>query len=80
MAVCSKCGRALVTDARGKLVCAVCDAQKGQGLVEYTLIVLLVALGFWVAVKETNIGNQLASGWSKVSVCVSDPVNCSAGS
>ncbi len=33
--------------------------EEGQGLVEYTLIVLLVALVFWVAVKATNIGNQL---------------------
>ena len=28
--------------------------EEGQGLVEYTLIVLLVALVFWVAVKGTN--------------------------
>ena len=34
----------------------------GQGLVEYTLIVVLVALVFWVAVKNTNISNGLSSG------------------
>ena len=28
--------------------------EEGQGLVEYTLIVLLVALVFWVAVKGTG--------------------------
>ncbi len=44
--------------------------EDGQGLVEYTLIVVLVALVFWVAIKNTNIGNQLASGWSKVTACV----------
>lgn len=54
--------------------------QRGQGLVEYTLIVLLVALVFWVAIKNTDIGNQLASGWSKVTACVADPAGCTTGS
>ena len=54
--------------------------QDGQGLVEYTLIVVLVALVFWVAIKNTNVGSQLASGWSKVTVCVSDPANCDSSS
>src|SRR5690349_10283656 len=54
--------------------------QKGQGLVEYTLIVLLVALGFWVAIKSTDIGNRLASGWSSVSACVDDPSGCTSSS
>ena len=44
--------------------------EDGQGLVEYTLIVVLVALVFWVAIKNTNIGSGLASGWSKVTACV----------
>ena len=47
--------------------------EDGQGLVEYTLIVVLVALVFWVAIKETSIGDQLASGWSKVAACVGSP-------
>ena len=50
--------------------------NKGQGLVEYTLIVVLVALVFWVAIKNTNIGSELASGWSRVAACVGDPANC----
>ncbi len=54
--------------------------EEGQGLVEYTLIVLLVALVFWVAIKDTNIGNQLASGWSRVTACVGSPTNCNAAS
>jgi len=54
--------------------------EEGQGLVEYTLIVVLVALVFWVAIKNTNIGSQLASGWSKVTVCVGDPANCTSSS
>jgi Flp pilus assembly pilin Flp len=54
--------------------------EDGQGLVEYTLIVVLVALVFWVAIKNTNIGNQLASGWSRVTACVGDPANCTSAS
>ena len=54
--------------------------EDGQGLVEYTLIVVLVALVFWVAIKNTNIGDQLASGWSRVAACVTDPSACSASS
>jgi Flp pilus assembly pilin Flp len=54
--------------------------EDGQGLVEYTLIVVLVALVFWVAIKSTNIGSELANGWSKVTLCVSDPSACNSSS
>jgi Flp pilus assembly pilin Flp len=54
--------------------------EEGQGLVEYTLIVVLVALVFWVAIKNTNVGSQLASGWSKVTACVGDPSACDSAS
>jgi Flp pilus assembly pilin Flp len=54
--------------------------EDGQGLVEYTLIVVLVALVFWVAIKSTDIGSQLANGWSKVAACVGDPTNCTSAS
>jgi len=54
--------------------------EDGQGLVEYTLIVVLVALVFWVAVKNTNIGSGLALGWSKVTTCVSNPSGCDSAS
>jgi len=54
--------------------------EDGQGLVEYTLIVVLVALVFWVAVKSTNIGSGLASGWSRVTSCVTTPSACDANS
>jgi Flp pilus assembly pilin Flp len=54
--------------------------EEGQGLVEYTLIVVLVALVFWVAIKNTNIGDQLASGWSKVTSCVATPSACDSSS
>jgi Flp pilus assembly pilin Flp len=54
--------------------------EDGQGLVEYTLIVVLVALVFWVAIKNTNIGSGLASGWSKVTACVASPTTCDSAS
>jgi Flp pilus assembly pilin Flp len=54
--------------------------EDGQGLVEYTLIVVLVALVFWVAIKSTNIGSQLADGWSKITDCVGNPSACDASS
>ena len=54
--------------------------EEGQGLVEYTLIVLLVALVFWVAIKGTNIGNQLSASWAAVSACLASPQNCTASS
>ena len=47
--------------------------EEGQGLVEYTLIVLLVALVFWVGVKNTNIGSALANSWTEVKDCLADP-------
>jgi Flp pilus assembly pilin Flp len=54
--------------------------EEGQGLVEYTLIVLLVALVFWVAIKNTNIGSQLANGWSKIADCIGNPTTCTSAS
>ncbi len=54
--------------------------EDGQGLVEYTLIVVLVALVFWVAIKNTDIGNGLSSGWSKVTACVGSPSSCDSAS
>jgi len=54
--------------------------EEGQGLVEYTLIVVLVALVFWVAIKSTNIGSGLAAAWSKVTDCVTTPSACDSAS
>jgi Flp pilus assembly pilin Flp len=52
--------------------------KDGQGLVEYTFVVMLVALSFWLGVKDTSIGNSLRSGWSKVEICVNAPFNACA--
>jgi Flp pilus assembly pilin Flp len=49
--------------------------EEGQGLVEYTLIVLLVALVFWVAIKSTNVGNQLGASWNNISNNLANPVS-----
>ena len=54
--------------------------EEGQGLVEYTLIVLLVALVFWVAVKSTNIGTALTNSWTDVSGCLENPQGCTGAS
>lgn len=50
----------------------------GQGLVEYSLVVLLVAVVFWLGVRDTGIGDSLAKGWAKVLDCVTSPLTCSA--
>ena len=40
--------------------------RNGQGQVEYTLIVLLVTLGFWLGIRDTNIGQGLQNAWANV--------------
>lgn len=52
--------------------------EDGQGLVEYTLVVLLVALVFWMGVRNTSVGSSLASGWSRILDCVTTPLSCSS--
>jgi pilus assembly protein Flp/PilA len=54
--------------------------EEGQGLVEYTLIVLLVALVFWVAIKNTNIGSTLSTSWGNINTCLTSPSACTSGS
>ncbi len=55
-----------------------CLEEDGQGLVEYTLVVLVVALIFWMGIRNTQIGSSLANGWSRVLNCVTSPLSCSA--
>lgn len=52
--------------------------EDGQGLVEYTVILLLVVFIFWVAVKDTNIGSQIAIAWSNIASCLGGPFSCDA--
>lgn len=63
-----------------KLLTRLWKEEGGQGLVEYTLVVILVALVFWLGVRDTSIGNQLASGWSRVLDCVTTPFSCTSAS
>lgn len=51
--------------------------EDGQGLVEYTLVVVLVALVFWIGVRNTNVGSSLVNSWSRVMDCVTTPFSCS---
>jgi pilus assembly protein Flp/PilA len=46
--------------------------EEGQGLVEYSLIVLLVALVFWVAVKGTNVNGALSAAWTDIVGCLNN--------
>jgi Flp pilus assembly pilin Flp len=55
-----------------------CREEDGQGLVEYTFVVMLVALVFWLGVRDTNIGQSLTTGWAKIVDCVTSPFSCSA--
>lgn len=50
----------------------------GQGLVEYTLVVLMVTLVFWVAVKQTNMALYLEKSLARVVECVATPLICRA--
>jgi Flp pilus assembly pilin Flp len=50
--------------------------EDGQGLAEYTLVVVLIGLVFWIGVRNTDIGNSLGSGWSKVLDCVTLSFSC----
>lgn len=52
--------------------------EDGQGLVEYTFVVLLAALVFWMGVRDTNIGTTLSGLWVKISDCVYAPFSCTA--
>jgi len=50
--------------------------EDGQGLIEYTFVVLLAALVFWLGVRDTDIGTSLRNGWSRVETCVNAPFSC----
>lgn len=55
-----------------------CREENGQGLTEYTLVLLLVALVFWIGVRDTQVGQSLAQAWAKVLDCVISPFSCTA--
>jgi Flp pilus assembly pilin Flp len=49
--------------------------EEGQGLVEYTLIVLLVALVFWVAIRSTNANTALSNSWNQIVSALNNPTS-----
>ena len=49
--------------------------EEGQGLVEYTLIVLLVALVFWVAIRSTNANQALSNFWTNIVNALNNPTS-----
>ncbi len=52
--------------------------EDGQGLVEYTMVIMLVAMVFWLGVRDTNIAGHLVNAWTKVTTCVTSPFSCTA--
>ena len=64
------------TVKRMKFLQKLLSNEDGQGLIEYTLIMFLVALVIWVAIKNTTVGNSLANNWTTITNCVSSPFSC----
>jgi Flp pilus assembly pilin Flp len=54
--------------------------EDGQGLVEYALICLLVALVFWVAVRGAGVDDALSAAWTDIVGCLNDPMGCAGSS
>ncbi len=42
------------------------NEEHGQGLTEYALILGLVGLGFWMAIKNTNLGSLLSTRFTTI--------------
>ena len=54
--------------------------QKGQALMEYTLLLMMVTMVFWVGIKNSDMTRELERAWSRVSDCVEAPIACDSGS
>jgi Flp pilus assembly pilin Flp len=54
--------------------------EKGQALIEYTLLLMMVTMVFWVGIKSSDMSQELARAWSKVSDCIEVPIACDSGS
>ena len=54
--------------------------QNGQALMEYTLLLMMVTMVFWVGIKNSDITQELERAWSRVSDCVEAPMVCDSGS
>jgi Flp pilus assembly pilin Flp len=72
------CGRGKEWEAIMCLLKRLCREEDGQGLTEYTLVIVLVALVFWIGVRDTQVGQSLVQAWAKVLDCVTSPFSCTA--
>ena len=54
--------------------------QKGQALIEYTLLLMMVTMVFWVGIKNSDMSHELGRAWSRVSDCVEVPMACDSAS
>jgi len=51
-----------------------------QSFVKYTLLLVLIALLFWVAIMYASLGDAFGVGWSKVAACIGNMGSCSSPS
>jgi Flp pilus assembly pilin Flp len=51
-----------------------------RSFVDYTLLVVLIALVLWVALMYAKPGSALSDGWSKIAACIGDVASCSSAS
>jgi Flp pilus assembly pilin Flp len=56
------------------------DRQSGQALIEYTLLLMMVTMVFWVGIKNSDMSRELERAWSRVSDCVEMPAACDSAS
>lgn len=54
--------------------------QYGQALIEYTLLLMMVTMVFWVGIKNSDMSRELERAWSRVSDCVEMPMACDSAS
>jgi Flp pilus assembly pilin Flp len=56
------------------------DRQRGQALIEYTLLLMMVTMVFWVGIKNSDLSQQMSVAWSRVSDCLAAPAACDSAS
>jgi hypothetical protein len=52
----------------------------GQALIEYTLLLMMVTMVFWVGIKNNDPSRELERASSRVHECVELPMECDAAS
>jgi Flp pilus assembly pilin Flp len=54
--------------------------KDGRSFVEYTLLIVLLALFFWAAMMYASLGNAFDVGWRKIAACIGNVVSSSSPS